>query len=631
MYIRSKTYALNLTLILIIAITVFNGQPLSGKVRLPHFITDRMVLQRDVDLKIWGWADENEKVTVRFKDVVYHTEPDSLGEWQIVIPPQKAGGPYILEVNEIIIRDVLIGDVWLASGQSNMETPIERLVDRFPEINVSNNHMIRYYKVPTQEPIDRECEDIQKGAKWHSGTASDVMNWTALAYFYAQEAYKHTKVPVGIIVSSKGGSGVESWISQEYLKPFSSELLYDENAADAYNEAQKDKGANKWNNLDLDDDSWQEINVPGRWKEQGLDTKGVVWYRKNFELPSFMEGRHAKLHLGMMVDSDSVFVNGRFVGFTSYMYPPRKYDIPAGILKKGKNNITIRLTANGGNGGFVEDKPYKIISDDFEIDLIGTWKYKVGLDLQALRESKESLGDTHRIGSGLYNGMIYPLKKYKFKGVIWYQGESNAGNPLYEDYLKALIANWRDLYQSVNMPFLLVQLPNYLPKSQMPPMRSGWADAREAQLNITQSVPYTGMAVTYDIGEWNDIHPLNKKDMAYRLFLNARKLAYGEKIVSSGPIYKDMKIEKDKIILTFSELGSGLKSSGGPLKHFAIAGEDKRFVWADAIIKRNKVIVSSKEVPNPVAVRYAWSDNPEEANLQNKEGLLASPFRTDNW
>ncbi len=604
-------------------------QPLWGKIQLPRLISDRMVLQRDTELKIWGWAGQGEKVTVRFQGKFYDAEPNAEGKWFVTLPPQKAGGPFIMEINEIIIRDILIGDVWLCSGQSNQETPIARLVDKYPEINVSNNHMIRHYKVPTQNTVGELKEEIAGDARWVSGTASDVMNWTALAYFFAQEAYAHTQVPVGMLVSSLGGSEIESWISQEHLKEFP-RLVLDQTALKEMKSAEKDKGANLWNRKDWDDSDWPTMNVPGRWRDNGINARGVVWHRKSFDLPASMDRKQAKLYLGTLVDSDSVFVNGHFVGFTSYTYPPRKYDIPAGILRQGKNNITVRLTANAGNGEFVEDKPYKIVGDDVVVDLTGAWKYKVGKDQNDVRPYTERLTNLRSAGSGLYNGMIYPIRDYQVKGAIWYQGESNAGRAKdYATLLESLITNWRELWDMPNMPFLLVQLPNFMPKSQQP-SESGWAGIREAQLKIAKSVPYTALAVTYDVGEWNDIHPLNKKDVAHRLFLGARKIGYGEKLVSSGPLYKEMKIEGNKIVLTFTETGSGL-TGGQPLKHFALAGEDRKFVWAEAEIKGNKVVVSSPEVKNPVAVRYAWSNNPEEANLRNKEGLLASPFRTDNW
>ena len=606
------------------------SQPVMAKVRLPKLVSDKMVLQRDTDLKIWGWADAGEKVTVRLQGNYYETEADKNGNWEVTLPPQQAGGPYLLEVNEIVIRDVLVGDVWLCSGQSNQETPIHRLTEMFPEINVSNNHMIRHYKVPTQDIKETLAEEIAGNAVWHSGVASEVMNWTALAYFYAQEAYAKTKVPQGMLVSSLGGSAIESWVSQEHLKEFP-RLVLDKEALELMNQASKDQGEGKWNQLNWDDSDWKTMQMPGTWRENGVNVRGTVWLRKDFEIPEAMEGRHARLAMGTLVHNDAVFVNGVYVGSTGYEYPPRRYQIPAGVLRKGKNTIAVRLNAPAGNGEFIKDKPYKIIGDAAEIDLTGTWKYKVGLDLAEVSKYAERLKNRQSVGSGLYNGMIYPIRHYRVKGAIWYQGESNAGRSHeYGALMSALITNWRELWQKPELPFLLVQLPNFMEKHEKP-TDSGWARIREAQLNTFKTTPNTALAVTYDVGEWNDIHPLNKKAVAQRLFLGARKVVYGEKVTHSGPVYKDMKIEGDKIVISFTETGRGLMAKGGTLKHFAIAGEDKQFVWAEAVIHGNKVVVSSKSVKNPVAVRYAWSDNPDEANLCNKEGLLASPFRTDNW
>lgn len=606
------------------------SQPVMAKVRLPKLVSDKMVLQRDADLKIWGWADAGEKVTVRLQGNYYETEADKDGNWEVTLPPQQAGGPYLLEVNEIVIRDVLVGDVWLCSGQSNQETPIHRLTEMFPEINVSNNHMIRHYKVPTQDTKEVLAEEIAGHAVWHSGVASEVMNWTALAYFYAQEAYAQTKVPQGMLVSSLGGSAIESWVSQEHLKEFP-RLVLDKEALELMNQVSKDQGEGKWNQLNWDDSDWKTMQMPGTWRENGVNVRGTVWLRKDFEIPEAMEGRHARLAMGTLVHNDAVFVNGVYVGSTGYEYPPRRYQIPAGVLRKGKNTIAVRLNAPAGNGEFIKDKPYKIIGDAAEIDLTGTWKYKVGLDLAEVSKYAERLKNRQSVGSGLYNGMIYPIRHYRVKGAIWYQGESNAGRSHeYGALMSALITNWRELWQKPELPFLLVQLPNFMEKHEKP-TDSGWARIREAQLNTFKTTPNTALAVTYDVGEWNDIHPLNKKAVAQRLFLGARKIIYGEKVTHSGPVYKDMKIEGDKIVISFTETGRGLMAKGGTLKHFAIAGEDKQFVWAEAVIRGNKVVVSSKSVKNPVAVRYAWSDNPDEANLCNKEGLLASPFRTDNW
>ncbi|MCL7986677.1 sialate O-acetylesterase [Sphingobacterium sp. lm-10] len=600
-------------------------------IRLPSLVSDRMVLQRDTELKIWGWADAGEKVTVRFREKHYYTEADEAGKWIVQLPAQLAGGPFIMEINELILRDILIGDVWLCSGQSNMETPIARLVEKYPEISVSNQHMIRYFKVPTQNTMRQPEESIPHGGEWFSGTSSDIMNWTALAYFYAKQSYEHNGIPVGMLVSSLGGSRIESWIDQVHLQEFPDRRI-DQNAGDSLATVEENLGLAGWNTREWDDTNWSETQVPGMWQTNpDLATlRGILYLRKTFDLPASMAGRHARIYLGTLVDSDSVFINGHFVGATAYMYPPRKYDIPTGILREGKNVVTVRLRSDAGNGGFVEDKKYYIQGDDLIIDLTGSWKYKVGLDLAAAQSSQDRMSNQQLAGSGLFNGMIYPIRNYQIKGAIWYQGESNTGQPqAYKTHLKNLVTNWRALWEQPNLPFLLVQLPNFLPEKNEP-SESGWAAIREAQAQAAQELTHTALAVTYDTGEWNDIHPLNKKDIAIRLFLGARKLVYGEKIQSSGPIYQKIEVDGDRIVLYFTEKGLKIRD-GQCLKHFAIAGEDKKFVWAEAVIKGNKIIVHHEAIKRPVAVRYAWSDNPQQANLMNMDGLLAVPFRTDNW
>ncbi|MDR0953868.1 MAG: sialate O-acetylesterase [Rikenellaceae bacterium] len=623
--------------------------------RLPGLIGNRMVLQRDTELTLWGWADPGEKVTVRLLGKYYDTAADSAGNWSVALPPHPAGGPYALEVNEIVLRDVLIGDVYLFSGQSNQETPMNRLLDKYPEINGANNPMIRHFKVPTKTTVEGLQADIPAGAEWLAANAVDVMRWTGLAYFFAQEAYERFGVPVGILNSSVGGTAIDGWISQEYLKDFPrytvdparlDSLRRAQMAArttDAANRPQTpqapaprpvDQGAGKWMAEDWDDSDWATVDLPSSWREQGIEARGTVWFRKTFELPASMDGKHARLYLGTLIDSDSTFVNGVFVGNTTYQYPPRKYDVLAGILHEGTNTVAVKLTANSGNGEFIRDKIYKLQGDDVTIDLSGAWKYKIGLHNPPAPRPAGGWGgapvDLGSRGSGYYNAMIYPIRDYKVKAAVWYQGESNTGRPQeYGGLLEALIANWRALWDEPELPFMIVQLPGLNPASPQP-QESGMAGVRQAQMETVLKVPHTALTTTYDIGEWNDIHPLNKKDLAHRLILNARKLVFGEEIVSSGPLFEGMTVDGNRIILTFTEIGSGL-ASDGPLRHFAIAGKDRKFVWADAVIEGNRVIVSAPTVKKPVAVRYAWSDNPQIANLRNREGLLASPFRTDEW
>jgi len=376
----------------------------------------------------------------------------------------------------------------------------------------------------------------------------------------------------------------------------------------------------------LSTDGWRRMNVPGYWAATELGAvNGVVWFRKDVEVPASMIGKPAELNLGRIVDADSVFINGVFVGTTSYQYPPRWYSLPPNVLKAGPNTVVVRVISNIGKGGFVLDKPYQIVCEGGTIDLKGPWLYRLGARMEPLASQTFIRWKP----LGLFNAMLAPLLNYAIKGVIWYQGESNAERPIeYRDLFPAVIRDWRAKWNQGDFPFLFVQLPNFM-EAKDQPSESNWALLREAQLR-TLSLPRTGMAVAIDIGEWNDIHPLNKKDVGKRLALAAQKVAYADdKVVYSGPIYQSMKVDGDKIIIAFTNTGSGLVARGEELKTFAIAGSDKRFVWAKAKIENNRVVVWSEMVSNPVAVRYAWADNPEGANLYNAEGLPASPFRTD--
>jgi sialate O-acetylesterase len=382
-----------------------------------------------------------------------------------------------------------------------------------------------------------------------------------------------------------------------------------------------------WYDTLYDAASWQKMNLPAFWADAGLRQKqGTVWFRKEIIVPESMTGKPARLWLGRIVDWDSVFVNGRFVGTTTYQYPPRRYSLPPDVLRPGRNIICIRVINTGGSGGFVKDKPYFLSTGDTTINLAGEWKYRPGIETGPHPPSTF----IHYVPTGLFNAMISPLMHFPIKGVIWYQGESNTSTAsTYHSLFTALITDWRRQWQLGDFPFLFVQLANFMePKDQ--PSESQWAQLRQAQLR-TLDLTNTGMAVTIDIGEWNDIHPLNKEDVGRRLALQAMKVAYGDRnTVSSGPIYRSVKIKGNRAILNFSDTGSGLMvKGGGELKQFAVAGADKIFVWADARIRGDSVIVWNDRILQPVAVRYAWADNPAGANLYNREGLPASPFSTE--
>jgi sialate O-acetylesterase len=622
-------------------------------VRLPRLVSDNMVLQRDTAVKIWGWADKGENITVTFNDKTYTTTADKDGKWMLSLSPSKAGGPYNMEIkaeNEIILKNVLIGDVWVCSGQSNMEFTMEMLKDKYPsEIANSDYNSIRQFEVPDNYYFDAPREDLESGA-WEPANPKTIFKFTAVGYFFAKELYQKYHVPIGLINASLGGSPAQSWMSEDALKPFPNYLATLEKYKDpAYIKQVEDKdkaasdawygrinkedkgiapGEKPWFDPTYDASQWATMDVPGCWADGPLgNVKGVVWFRKEIDVPASMAGKPARLWLGRIVDGDKTYFNGKKVGAITYEWPPRKYDVPADLLKEGKNTIVVRIINcnSWARGGFVKDKPYELIGQGQTIDLKGKWQYKLGV-------TSDPISPTTFIQwqpVGLFNGEIAPLLNYAIKGVIWYQGEANTKNPLeYQALFPALIANWRQKWNQGDFPFLYVQLASFM-ETKDQPSESSWAELREAQLK-TLSVPNTAMAVTIDIGEGADIHPLNKVDVGKRLALAAENLVYGEKdVVYSGPIYKSMIIDGNKITLTFTDTDGGLVAKGGELKYFAIAGQDKKFVWAKAKIEGDKIIVRNDFVPNPVAVRYAWADNPDTANLYNKAGLPASPFRTD--
>ena len=623
----------------------------SGQVRLPRLISDGVVLQRDAQTRIWGWAAGGEKVTVRFRGQIYRATANSNGEWAVALKGLKAGGPDSVQVdasNHLVLHNVLVGDVWVCSGQSNMELPMARVSPLYPaEIAGSENPHIRQFAVPQRCDFNAPHQDLASGS-WVSANPRSVLQFSATAYFFARELYAKYHVPIGLINASLGGAPAEAFMSEGALRAFpqyyeeaqrfrDSSLIVRIETADRmrigswYTKLrEQDSGfadtSHPWSSPSLDTAGWKQLMVPGYWDDQGLGTvNGVVWFRRSFDLPLAMAGKPAKLLLGRIVDADSVFVNGIFTGTTSYQYPPRRYDIPAGLLLAGRNVLVVRVINSAGRGGFVPDKPYQLTSVDGIVDLRGPWFYRLGARMDPL----ESQTFIRWKPVGLYNAMIAPLLNYTMKGVIWYQGESNIMRAQeYRTLFPALITDWREKWGEGNFPFLYAQLPNYW-QAQGMPSESMTALLREAQLKAL-ALPATAMAVTIDIGEWNDVHPLDKQDVGIRLALAAEHTAYGERsVVYSGPIFQSMAIEGNKAVLQFGQVGGGLVAKGGELKEFAVAGKDKKFVWARAEIQGDAVVVWSDSIAQPTAVRYGWAENPQWANLYNKEGLPASPFRTD--
>ncbi len=628
----------------------------SAKVIMPKIFTDGMVLQRDIAVPIWGWADAGEKVTLTFLGKRYIAKADNTGKWIVKLAEMKAGGAFEMtiqgkEKEAITIRNIMIGEVWIASGQSNMEWKIDWLPYKSTEPILANFPQIRMFTVPKE--LSAKPQKDLTGGTWQEAVGNNIKDFSAVAYFFAKELHQHYKVPIGIINTSWGGTIAETWMSAgaaKQIPDFKAVVEELEKTPDAIEKAKreaeeakkrfdemlnaKETGlVEKWWQNDLNTSDWKEMKLPTLWENAGLpNLDGVVWFRKEVEIPEKYLGKDLVLSLGPVDDSDETYFNGEKIGQTMQKYAEtRVYKIPADKLRNGKNVLTIRVIDTGGGGG-IYGKPEEMfvgLGTERIADLAGNWKYKVSIG-ENIRPP-QNFGPNSR-PTLLYNSMIHPLVPYAIRGAVWYQGESNAGRAYqYRTVFPTLIQDWRNQWKQGDFPFLFVQLANFM-KFEDEPKESDWAELREAQ-TMTLSLPNTGMAVIIDIGEANDIHPKNKHDVGKRLALAAKKIAYKEDILYASPMYESMQVNGNKVIISFKNVGSGLmvKDRYGYIKGFAIAGEDKKFYWAKAYLDGNKVIVENENISKPVAVRYAWANNPEDANLFSKEGLPVCPFRTDDW
>ncbi|HYW96050.1 MAG TPA: sialate O-acetylesterase, partial [Bacteroidales bacterium] len=545
----------------------------------------------------------------------------------------------------------LLGDVWICSGQSNMEFPLVKADDAENEIKKADFPEIRLLDIPHNLQLI-PVNDVPE-TQWTVCTPENVPDFSAVGYFFGRDIYQKTGVPIGLISTNWGGTNVEAWTSKECITTVDEfKHSFDDVTSNTLEELKKQQQEKvdklmadfqismkdtlkpaDWSAEHVDTSLWKEMEVPGLWEKQGLPgIDGTVWFRREFTIPASVAGKGAYLHLGKIDDSDYTWVNGIHVGQTIDKYDePRTYFLEPDVLKAGKNVIAVKVVDTGGGGGFYSPaEDIKLTAGDYSQSLAGTWKYI--LSAEGLNYSLNPMSPNDKPAT-LYNGMLYPLLNLRVKGSIWYQGEANAPKAYQYRYLFPLMIRcWREKFHEPDMPFLFVQLANFM-AVQDEPGESDWAELREAQAMTLDSLDNTGMAVIIDIGEAGDIHPTNKQDVGYRLALNALKIAYGRDVVSMGPQYKSVDFKDGNAVVSFTHEGSGLmvKDKYGYLKGFAVAGPDKKFYWAKAVIRNGKVIVSSEQVKNPVAVRYAWADNPDDANLYNKEGLPASPFRTDNW
>lgn len=615
-----------------------------------------MVLQRNKPIPLWGWGKPNEKITITFNHQTKTITTDLNGNWKVNLDKESAGGPYQLVLkglNTVTFKNVLVGEVWICSGQSNMEMPIEgwgKINNYQEEIAAANYPLIRHIKIPNTVNSTPQ-KDIFQGdttnERWKICSPKTAGNFTATGYFFARELYNQLKIPIGLINTSWGGTHVETWTSRqgfessEEFKTMIAQMpvLNLDSLAKVRKEAvmkniQSLQGslpaqneAASWS-TDIDDNAWPQMSLPSLWEEKQLgDLDGVVWFRKAIDVSSSDAGKEATLELAMIDDNDVTYINGVKVGETNSYNQHRKYSIPPAVLKAGKNIISVRVEDTGGGGGIYGDSTgMKLTIGENAIPLAGNWKFK----------AEQIYGNTTSVGPNsyptlLFNAMVNPIIPYAFEGVIWYQGEANAGRAFqYRKAFPLMITDWRKHWNAGDFPFYFVQLASYNADKGNSKNGSTWAELREAQ-TMTLSLPNTGMAVTTDIGNSTDIHPKNKQDVGKRLAAIALRNVYKKDIVCSGPMYQSMKVSGNKIILTFTNIGSGLTSKGSELKGFEISGLGGQFYPAVATIDNNRVIVESEMVKYPAAVRFGWMDDASQDNLFNKEGFPASPFRTDKW
>lgn len=638
--------------IVLLSLTIIVFYAMKAQIKLPGIFTDHMVLQRNVPINIWGTAAAGEQITVQFNKQQKAAKADAQGNWKAILAIEKAGGPYELTVvgkNTITIKDVLVGEVWVCSGQSNMEWILADAKNAATEIAAANYPQIRHIKIARAVDVIPQ-NDIVSGSQWQVCTPQQASSFSAVGYFFARKISQELQVPVGLVNTSWVGTNVETWISkngfagnEDFKKiieayPTGMPALIEQHKKRMEavvnifegGETNNDTNTALWMKPEYDDSKWKAISPLQLWEEQGLPNfDGNVWYRKTVELTETQAASTTSLQAGMIDDSDSTYVNGIFVGATINKWnAKRKYTLPQGILKKGKNVIAIKVMDNGGGGGLYGDAAdFSLQVNGSNFSIADSWKVKV--DKTSIQFSVQP----NSLPSLLYNAMVHPIIQYGMRGVIWYQGESNADRAhQYQTTFPALIKDWRSQFKQGDFPFYFVQLASFNANNENGFTGSQWAELREAQAK-TLYLPNTGMVVTTDIGTANDIHPKNKQDVGLRLALLALKKTYSKNVFAFGPVYKNMEAKNAKVVLYFNETAKGLsiRNDDKILTGFMIAGADKQFKEATAIIKGNTIIVDNATIANPVAVRYAWVDNAAKANLSNSENLPAIPFRTDNW
>ena len=659
-------------------------------VRLPQIFQSGMVLQRGQTMRVWGQADTQEQVTVTLNKTPQQAKPktknlitcttvaDAQGWWVAELPAMKAGGPYSLTVesrpsasdtnpspltSHIELSDVWIGDVWLCSGQSNMETTLERVSPQYPDELNDSNAMVRLFHVAYDTDATGPKNDLRP-TSWQKLNRESAWRFSAIGYFLGKQLQQQTGVAQGIIESAWGGTPIEAWIAADSIKKYypvmhRQTMLYQN---DAFIQAQQQAGAlagqrwqeildeedpgmiwsqsleasptkgkhyHLWASSDFDDSQWAEVNQynltakpsPLAGRREWI---GSLWLRQHITISKAHAGKAARLLLGTLYDADITYINGVQVGSTGYQYPPRRYQVPEGLLREGDNVITVRFINKTGIPYFVKEKPYRLVFGDNDIQPLGEqWRLQTGLEMPRNIGGGISLQNQP---STLFNGMISPLAPFAVAGVLWYQGESNTdprGAREYAPLLRLLMANWRDAFRRPDLLFVVIQLANYMEPSEQP-QNTGWSQVREVQRLVATEDARAELAVTIDLGETVDIHPLRKKEVAWRVALCLDRLVYGKKVMLS-PQVTAASVADGKVVLTMDQP----MQPAGALKYFEVAGADGKYLNATAHLDGNSRIVVDSPVSQPCHLRYAWRDNPLNVNVYSAAGLPMAPQQID--
>lgn len=624
-----------------------------AQLKVSPYFRDHLVLQRNKENTLWGTAAKNEKVTVSIGQKTLQGKATREGKWHVSLPPFSEGGPYTIQIStrdeKITVSDVLFGDVWLCSGQSNMEYAVGQFPWGKEEMKAAVNTSIRFLDVPNQiEEVP--VSELPENVEWKTATGENIRSLSAVGYWYAKNLQVETGIPIGLVTSDWSGTAIEPWMTIESLKPFAqfkNVLDYLQKDPKPHAQIEKEfqqylkkewgpkyfyKGPGmdgKWYDPQTDYSTWQPIQLPGWWEDAkvGLENHdGAVWFRTTFDLPENFKDSAFFIDLNMIKDYDMVWVNGVKLGETFGSQNWRHYWASRSILKEKGNSLVVRVYNISGYGGMNFHPAWATPI------LKGDWVFKKGISIEpgSVPEPRIVNKSPYGYPTAIYNAMIHPLLDINIKGVLWYQGESNAGRAQeYAQLFPAMIKGWRKVFNQGDFPFYFVQLANFEPEVEKPG-DNDWPEVRESQETALQ-LAHTGMAVAIDLGEVYDIHPANKMEVGCRLALHALKNDYGKNIIAQSPAFKAMEIQGDTIMLDIETFGDQLicKNKYGYAYGFALAAEGGDFQWARATVKGNKILVYSEKVKNPVAVRYAWSKNPGPLNIYNRAGLPLRPFRTD--